>query len=373
MPRSARITIYVLSVWLCGVGSRSVGAAEEFPFYHENVMGTSLELRVQAESAEAARWAEQRVLREIDRLSAIFSGYDPASEFSRWQANAPGGVQVSPELFEVLQASDHWRARSGGAFDPRVEALTRLWSACAQQDRTPTADELAEAKALMSRDAWRLDPVDRTAQRLSECPLSLNAIAKGYIVERACDVALEQGRGVRGLLLNVGGDLRVCGETARTIGLAPPRGDSETAEPWTYLEVRERSVATSGDAQRGLRIQGRWYSHIFDPRSGQPAAQTISATVVARRGADADALATICNVLSVEESLRLVDALPDVACLLVTSDGRVARSQAWRLYEKERPRPLPLALADDQKSPAPGTKGDEGASKAPPPPRGSVA
>src|SRR5207248_11690924 len=102
---------------------------------------------------------------------------------------------------------------------------------CAARNRTPTAEELTGARALMSRPAWRLDPAARTAERLSDCPLSLDAIAKGYILERACAAALEPGRGVHGLVLNVGGDLRACGDTPRTIGIAPPTTASETTEP----------------------------------------------------------------------------------------------------------------------------------------------
>ena len=102
---------------------------------------------------------------------------------------------------------------------------------------------------------------------------------------------------MRGLLLNVGGDLRACGDAPRTIGIAPARGDSETSEPSASIEVRDRAVATSGDSQRGLQINGRWYSHIFDPRSGLPADGVAGATVIAERSADADALATILNVL----------------------------------------------------------------------------
>ncbi|MGC1718227.1 MAG: hypothetical protein WA746_04515 [Isosphaeraceae bacterium] len=63
---------------------------DDFAFFHENVMGTSLELRVLADDRESARWAEDRVLGEIDHLALIFSAYDSASEFSRWQA-APRG------------------------------------------------------------------------------------------------------------------------------------------------------------------------------------------------------------------------------------------------------------------------------------------
>jgi thiamine biosynthesis lipoprotein len=362
MPRPSLITVYILGAWFCVICPRPAVAAEDYAFYHENVMGTSLDLRVRADTAEAARWAENRVLREIDRLTKVFSGYDKSSEFSRWQATSEVPTKVSPELFEVLAASDDWGKRSGGAFDPRVEVLTRLWSASAHHDRTPTDDELAEAKVLISRDAWRLDRASGAAWRLSKCPITLNAIAKGYIVEKACEVALDRTQGIRGLLLNVGGDLRACGEATRPIGVAPPRGDSEATEPFTFLEIRDRSVSTSGDSQRGLRIQGRWYSHIFDPRSGRPADRVIGATVIARRGADADALATIFNILSVEESLRLAESLQDVACLLVTSDGRVVRSREWHRYE--RPRPLPLAFAA-QDPPASVKGGDEGKSKTP--------
>ena len=71
-------------------------------------------------------------------------------------------------------------------------------------------------------------------------------------------------------MLNVGGDLRVRGAIDGTIGIAAPWADSESSEPLAYIEVKDRSVATSGSSQRGFRINGQWYSHIFDPRSGLP-------------------------------------------------------------------------------------------------------
>ena len=179
-------------------GSRPADADDDHIFHHENVMGTSLELRVLAETEQAAKWAESRVLGEIDRLSKVFSGYDASSEFRRWMAALGVPTKVSPELFDLLQQSDDWRTRSGGAFDPRVEALSRLWSRCAKLGRTPTDAERAEALALMGRPAWKLDPVARTAERTSSCPISLNAIAKGYIVGIAADSAMNRERGVLG-------------------------------------------------------------------------------------------------------------------------------------------------------------------------------
>lgn len=330
-------------------------AGQDYEFRHENVLGTSLELCVRADTEEAARAAEGRALAEIDRLAAVFSG-DAASEFRRWQATLDTPTKVSPELFALLDASDRWRERSGGAFDPRVQALTELWSRCARLDRLPTAEESAAVAALMSRPAWRLDPAAGTAERLTACPLSLNSIAKGFIIGRACEAALDRGRGVRGVLLNIGGDVRVVGDSARTVGIAPPVGDSETAGPIARVEVRDRSVATSGGSQRGFRIGGGWYSHIFDPRSGRPAGRVAGATVIAERAADANALATTLNVLPPEDGLRLVASIPGVECLIVAADEQVRKSAGWARYE--RPMAAPAAPAQEPKANPGGSWGD---------------
>jgi thiamine biosynthesis lipoprotein ApbE len=356
MSRRGWVTL-ISAAWLILMLVQAASAADDSVFYYENVMGTSLELRVRADAPAGARWAEERVLREIDRLTDIFSGYESASELSRWQASSRGPVKLSPELIELLGECDRWRALSGGAFDPRVELLTELWARCAARGRKPSAIEREEALSRLSRPAWRLDSARGTAERLSDCRVSLNAIAKGYIVERACEAAFSPEHGVRGLVLNVGGDLRVCGDVERTVAIANPHADSETSEPIAYLKVSNRAVATSGSAQRGFRINGTWYSHIFDPRTGSPAAGVASATVVAERSADADALATIFNVLAPEESLRLLRSLPGVECLIVAADGRLVASPGWARYAASKP--IALAAADDAKGVAKDAKTDK--------------
>ncbi|MEO6808207.1 MAG: DUF2271 domain-containing protein [Isosphaeraceae bacterium] len=344
MPRFAPTLVSVLAVWAFSLGVRPASAGDNFAFYHENVLGTSMELRLLADNAEAAKGAEARVLAEIDRLALIFSDYEASSEFRRWQGSAHRPLTTSRELFQVLEACDRWETLTGGAFDPRVRALSNLWSDCAKKGRQPSPGELAGTKALMSQPAWRLDLEHRTAERLSDGPLSLNAIAKGDIVERACNIALEPGQGVSGVLLNLGGDLRVAGDMVQTIAIASPRLDTETSEPFNLIEVRNRAVATSGRSQRGFQIQGKWYSHILDPRSGEPADRVASATVIAERSTDADALATALNVLDPGDGVRLADALPGVECLIIKTDGRALRSKGWEHFE----RPLAVALLDGQ-------------------------
>jgi thiamine biosynthesis lipoprotein ApbE len=335
MPCLARLLLF----FLCASFSRalvpSAFAVEDYSFFHENVMGTSLELHVLASSPEAARWAEECVLREIDRLSGIFSGYDKNSEFSRWQSGAKAPVRVSEELFELMTACDFWRTKGAGAFDPRVEILTLLYARGARENRMPTAQELADAKANMLFPAWRLERESHTALRLSDCPLSLNGIAKGYIIERACTAAWQSERGVLGLLLNVGGDIRVCGQAPRVIGISSPWADSESSEPVGLIVVKDRAVATSGNSQRGFQIGEHWYSHVLDPRTGLPVDRVVSATVVAPRSADADALAKVFSVLSTAESLRLASSLTDVDCLIMTREGGVARTRGWYGYETQ--------------------------------------
>lgn len=339
----------------------SARSAEDFVFRHENVMGTSLELRVRAATPQAAAAAETRVLAEIDRLSAVFSGYDATSELSRLQKTPNTPTKVSPELLAILQASDYWTEKSGGAFDPRVEPLTRLWSNAAKADRPPSAAEIADVLKKIRVPAWKLDAANGLVEYRSDQPVSLNAIAKGYIVGKAANRAFTGDRTVLGVLLNVGGDLRVAGDMTARIGVASPFHDSETSDPITRIEVRDKAVATSGDYKRGFQIQGKWYSHIFDPRTGRPVDHVTGATVIAADSTTADALATICNVLSIDESLRLVQSIPGVECLLIAGDGRITRTEGFNRYEaplvkrtssQEKERAKNGEIAGEKRSPA---------------------
>ena len=297
-------------------------------FHHENVLGTSLELRVRSSVEGAATRAEMVALAEVDRLGKVFSTYTPDSEFSRWQQTDHEAVKVSPDLFSVLQVSEHWRIQTGGAFNPAAEAFTRLWNAAARNDSRPEASDLKATALEVARPAFRLDSASRTAERLSKVPLTLNAVAKGYIIEQA-SAAAARVEGVEGLLLEIGGDLRIRGRFAEPVAIVDPSRDAENAPPLTTVTVRDRALATSGGYRRGVKVQGRHRSHIVDPRTGEPVSRVIGVTVIAPDTTTADALSTSFSVLEPEQSLRLAEATPDVACLLVLDDGRQMRSARW--------------------------------------------
>jgi thiamine biosynthesis lipoprotein ApbE len=300
----------------------------QFVFHRESVLGTSLELRVAADTRTTAGKAEARALAEIDRESKVLSGYDPGSEFSRWMRSRGEGVRVSEDLFEVLSRFDRYRALTSGALDASAEAVTEVWKSAAASHRLPSLAEIDAAIAAARGPNWSLDTVRRTATHLTDTPLILNSFTKSYIAGKAADAVLALP-GVTAVVVNIGGDLVARGPRTETVDIADPQNDAENAEPIARIEVRDRAVATSGNYRRGVTVGGRFYSHIVDPRTGQPVDHILSSTVVAADPADAGALATAFSVLTPEESARVAAAIPGVEYLLIGRGGKRIASAGW--------------------------------------------
>jgi thiamine biosynthesis lipoprotein len=295
-------------------------------FNYEHVLGTSLELQVVAE-CEAAYRCQAEVLSEVDRLEAILSGWSSTSELARWLATHDVPVPVSPALADVLQTSSEWRERTGGAFDPAAQAVVELLRD-GNDDRS--IDDLARALRERSREPlWIVDRVAGTARRTTRHAISLDAIAKGYIVTRAAARAFALD-GVTDMLLNVGGDLQHFGARPVTVGITDPFAPAENAPPIAVVRIQDEALATSGGYRRAIVANGRRLSHIVDPRTGEPAQRIASASVFAPDCATADALSTAFSVLAPHESVALADALPGVGCFVVERDGATTTNAAWR-------------------------------------------
>lgn len=323
---------------------------------YENVLGTSFELKVVA-APEAAQQAEAAALAEIDRESAILSGYDPESEFSRWFRTRGQAVAVSPELHDVLTGFDRYRTLTGGALNPAAETATRLWKHAASEGRIPSGDALASAAERMQKPHWSLDAAAHTATHLDDAPLVLNSFAKSYIINRAADAALAVA-GVTAVVVNIGGDIVVRGAWTEPVNIADPKNDAENAEPAARIQVRDRAVATSGNYRRGVRIGDRFYSHIIDPRTALPVDHVISSTVVTVNPSDAGALATAFSVLTPEESARVAASIPGVEYLLVMDNGERIASAGWSALQAPRRRiAMNFAAAPAPGPPAPQTAG----------------
>jgi thiamine biosynthesis lipoprotein len=199
---------------------------------------------------------------------------------------------------------------SGGAFDPTIGPVGRLWRRTRRNRQLPDPEQLRKARLSVGYDAIELNPKDRTV-RLTKPGMKLDfgGIAKGF----ACDEAMAalQKAGIASALVAGAGDIRVAdpppGQAGWRVGVAAPDGSPE--EPVRMLSVKNCAVSTSGDAERYVEIDGVRYGHILDPRTGAGSTLRASLTVVAKDGATADCLATAAFVLGPEAGIRLIDRL----------------------------------------------------------------
>ncbi|HWC96922.1 MAG TPA: DUF2271 domain-containing protein [Candidatus Sulfopaludibacter sp.] len=327
-PLSVSAVAFVaIAASLASVGTHTKSAPWQSAQF-ENVLGTSMEIKLVAANSAARDRAETAAMNEIKRLNAILSGYDAASEFSRWAHSENRAVRVSPELMEVLKLWDNWRERTGGALNPAAEAVSQVWKQAQTAGHLPSAAAMASAAKAAGQPQWTLDEKSGTATRLTATPLMLNSFTKSYIIDRAAAAVL-QVPGVSAVVLNIGGDLAVRGNSSDLVGVADPRADAENGRPIATLDIGNRAVATSGDYRRGFDIAGKHYSHIVDPLTGQTAEGVIGATVVADKAVDAGALATAFCVLTPAESRKLAASVPGVEYMLVAKSGARVVSAGW--------------------------------------------
>jgi FAD:protein FMN transferase len=328
MTRFAILLASIALLAALAAGPNPTRLRTPFVFNYENVLGTSLELKIDARNPAEAERADATARREIDREAKILSAWDSSSEFTHWAATLNQAVRISRELLETLSLFDQWRDRTGGALDASAETVVRVWKNAERENREPTPDEIAAAVNQVRQAHWRLDRAAHTATHLDRAPIALNSFAKSYIAGHAADAALAIP-GVSSVVVNIGGDLVIRGPGAEIVDIADPRCDAENCTPLGEVEIRGRAVATSGNYRRGVDIAGHHFSHIVDPRSGLTADNVISSTVAAPSPADAGAMATAFSVLTPAESQRVAASIPGVDYLIVTNTGQRFASAAW--------------------------------------------
>jgi len=313
--------------WILAGSAASV--AGEFTFHHENVLGTTLEIQVKADDKDEADRAEFAILASLDQSRVVLSEYDSTSEFRRWQETAGTAVPVSEELFGALEAGLRYQEATKGAVHPGVAIFSAIWANAEKSGALPDPKALAAAAEKISLPLWQLDPANRTARRQIAGPLTLHSFSKGLSIDRAGEGVMASADAPDGLLINLGGDLRAWGSLQSMVGIANPTRPDDDGASLATLSVQNLAVATSGGYQRGYDIGGRHYSHLIDPRTGQPASHIGSATVAAPTAELADALATALCILPARDGLRLIESTGGAECLLVDPDGRTAASSGW--------------------------------------------
>ena len=285
-------------------------------------MGTLFSIKLYTTSEARAESVFEKAHARIAELDEMLSDYRADSELNRLPRQAGRPVKVSPDLFTVLAASQKLAEQTNGAFDITLGPVIRLWRQARRDRRLPDAGALREAATHTGYRKVHIDAVGRTVMLDDPAmQLDLGAIAKGYAADAA--LAVLSGLGIRRALVAASGDL--------AFGDAPPgqRGwKIGLGSPAEVLSLANAAVSTSGDAEQHVVIDGRRYSHIVDPATLMGLATPITVTVRARRGIDADSLATAISVLGVERGLALIEGRAGIAARVVTD--RVIESTGWR-------------------------------------------
>ena len=279
-------------------------------------MGTVLSLAVSGRDRATALEASEAAVGEIARVEERLTTWRPGGPLSRLNAANPGEtVVLGDEVAGLLAAVLDWSERTQRAFDPTVLPLVRAWD-LRGGGRVPAGSELARALAATGPGRFRIDATTAGARRLSpDAGIDEGAWGKGYALDRA--VGELRRAGVREAVLDLGGQVSAIGRT--TVAVADPRDRSRIA---ASLSIADESVSTSGNSERSLLVRGRRIGHLLDPRTGEPAEDFGSVTVIAPSALDADILSTAFFVLGPDAGLALSERLrregvPNEALFLV--------------------------------------------------------
>ena len=270
-----------------------------------------MNLKGVSKSPSSIQMAVDSILTEVDNT---LSGYNKSSLLSKY--NAGQDVNLNPMFIDILRLSDSLKEETGGAFDVGAAPLFDIWGFGFTRDSLPDPSQIQEAIALNGKK------------------LNFNAIAQGY----TCDVVASylRGIGVQDMLVDIGEIFCQGLNPMRrnwTIGIDSPVDGNEN--PGELLQgiyqcsEEPQGIVTSGNYRKYYLKDGRKYAHTIDPRTGYPVEHNLlSATVKAPTATAADAYATYCMVIGLEESVAFIQGRPDLEAYLVYDDGGEMRTWA---------------------------------------------
>lgn len=288
-------------------------------------LGGPNELVVIHSSEPAARRILDEMEGETRRIEGAFSRYTVGGIVARINgaAGSADAVPVNDECANLLNFAATLFDQSEGRFDITSGVLRRVWS-FRPPVRVPTPEEVAEVLPLIGwgRVSWDGRAI---CLPLAGMEIDLGGVGKEYAVDRLAGIALSHG--VRAMI-NCAGDVRVTGvkadESPWNIGVQHPRDSQKIV---AAVRLVEGSVATSGDYQRFVEVEGRRYSHLLNPRTGFPVESFRSVSVVAQSCMVAGSAATLAMLYGEEEGIAFLEeiALP---YLTVSSEGALRRGGA---------------------------------------------
>jgi thiamine biosynthesis lipoprotein len=312
----------LLAALLCTSG---LALAQDDWVYFERafyVMGSKLEFKLYCARITQCELAVKRAYEEAKTVDYLFSDYREDSILALVHKKGHGGfVKVPPQFIELTERSIRYSELTKGAFDITVGTLVRLWRRAQEKGQMPHEGEIKEAMKCTGYRMVRLLPRQYKVSLASPCVLlDFGAIGKGYALDRMV-MALRESGVDRGII-DLGGNIFAMspppGEDGWVVGVRNP---SKTGSPVAYVKIVNMSIATSGDYERFFEVGARRLSHILDPRTGYPAREASSVSVVSPSAVEADALSTAFSVLSEDEVAGIAEKLGHTGVFIMRNKG----------------------------------------------------
>lgn len=290
-------------------------------------MGTFVAMTAIHPSRDEAEEAIGLAFEEIDRLNTMLTHYEKTSPIG--SLNGGGKLEAAPqEVLELVARSLYYNRETGGAFDITVKPLVDLYKNSLAVDHIPTEAEINQTLKLVGSENIHFQSGSLLFGK-SEMAITLDGIAKGYIVDRASEV-LRAG-GVANHLINAGGDIRTSGKAAGgkawTVAIQDP---AKTKEYPDIITMQDGAIATSGNYEIYYDKE-KLFHHIINSRTGHSPQLASSVTVVAPTVMDADALATSVFVMEPVAGIQFINRQADCECFVIGKDGDVKHSAGWQV------------------------------------------
>jgi thiamine biosynthesis lipoprotein len=292
-------------------------------------MGNHFEITVAVE--EEARGFEiiKATYDYIQTIENQLTTYNENSDTAR--INAAAGihpVEVPSETFALIQRCQRISRITQGAFDITYGSVDKsLWNFDTSMSRLPDAATAKRMVRLINYENVELNVQDQSVfLREKGMRIGFGGIGKGYAAEKTREWMRQQG--ITAGIVNASGDLTTWGKQPNgkswTIGIADP---NQSSTIFSYLEVSDMAVATSGNYEKFIVIEGRKYSHTIDPRSGLPITGIKSVTIITPNAELADALTTPVAIMGIEAGMDLVNQLQQVECIIIDDNDQIFTSQ----------------------------------------------
>jgi len=293
------------------------------------LMGNQFEISAVAGDEE---WAYERIdeaVAEIKRIETILTTYKDYSETNLINRNAGiNPVKVSKEVFHLIERSIRISDLTQGSFDITYGSIDKsLWNFDKNMKSLPDQRRAKKMVRLINYRNIILDQ-DKQTVFLKEkgMRIGFGGIGKGYAAEMAKSVMKKKG--VTSGIVNASGDLTAWGNQPNglpwTIGIAHP---DAAHMPFSYMNITDMAVATSGNYEKYVVINKKKYSHTINPRTGFPVRGIKSVTIIAPNAELCDALATPVTIMGINAGLHLINQLKQVECIIIDDDNKLYMSR----------------------------------------------